>query len=99
MFDKIKSISVKIKREIKVYQLIMKDKRTPKLAKILLFVAIGYVVSPIDIIPDFIPVIGQMDDLIIVPALVLAALKLIPNEVIVDCGNHTNSINEYRTLK
>ncbi len=59
MFAKLKSISKNVKREIKVYQLVRKDPRTPKLAKWLLGLAVGYLVTPIDLIPDFIPVIGH----------------------------------------
>lgn len=85
MFDRLKSIGRGLKRELKVYQLVLKDSRTPKLAKFLLGLAVGYALLPIDIIPDFIPVIGFLDDIIIVPALVIAALKLIPKEVVEDC--------------
>ncbi len=85
MFDRLKSIGRNLKHEIKVYQLVLKDKRTPKMAKFLLWLAVGYLLLPFDIIPDFLPVIGQLDDAIIVPALVILALKMIPKEVINDC--------------
>jgi uncharacterized membrane protein YkvA (DUF1232 family) len=85
MFEKLKTIGHEIKSEIKVYRRVLKDKRTPKIAKILLGLAIGYLLLPFDIIPDFIPVIGHLDDLILVPALVIIALKMIPKEVIEDC--------------
>ena len=75
----------KIKQELKVYKLILQDKRTPKSAKVFLWLAIGYALSPFDLIPDFIPVLGQLDDLIIVPALVIIALRLVPKDVITDC--------------
>ena len=82
---RLKAVGRSLKREIQVYRLVLKDHRTPRFAKILLGLAIGYAVLPFDIIPDFIPVIGQLDDLIIVPALIITALKMIPNEVVEDC--------------
>ena len=68
-----------------MYRLILKDKRTPKLSKILLGFAVGYVLLPFDLIPDFIPILGHIDDLIIVPVLVILAMKLVPKEVVEDC--------------
>lgn len=72
-------------REFEVYRLVLKHERTPRLAKILLGLAVAYTLMPFDIIPDFIPVVGHIDDLIIVPALVILALKLIPKDVIEEC--------------
>ena len=85
MLKKLKSLARSLKRELNVYQIALKDPDTPKLAKVLLAVAIGYTLSPIDIIPDFIPVIGHLDDVIIVPAMIWWALKLIPEEVMDEC--------------
>jgi uncharacterized membrane protein YkvA (DUF1232 family) len=91
MFDKWKSIARKLKNELKVYNLVLKDPRTPKSAKLLLWIAVGYALLPFDIIPDFIPVLGQLDDLIIVPALVIIALKLVPKDVVENCRAKVNS--------
>ena len=65
--------------------LAMKEKYTPFLAKILAGTAVVYALSPIDLIPDFIPVIGYLDDLILLPLLVALTLKLIPDETFERC--------------
>ncbi|MBI5227833.1 DUF1232 domain-containing protein [Candidatus Micrarchaeota archaeon] len=85
MFEKLKELSRKLKREIKVYRLVLSDKRTPKVPKLLLALAIGYFLMPFDLIPEFIPILGQLDDLIIVPSLIIIALKFIPREIVEDC--------------
>ncbi|MFH1226388.1 MAG: YkvA family protein [Planctomycetota bacterium] len=85
MFTKLKDVARELKDEVKIYRLVLKDSRTPRPAKWLLWLAIGYFLSPVDLIPDFIPVLGQMDDLIIVPLLIIIALKMIPPEVVDDC--------------
>jgi len=71
--------------------LVLKDRRTPRLAKFLLGLAIGYALSPVDLIPDFLPVLGYLDDIVLVPALVLLALKMVPREVIEDCRARASS--------
>lgn len=81
----LRGIGRRVRREISFYRLVMRDPRTPCTARFLLYIATGYVLSPIDIIPDFIPIIGYLDDVIIVPLLVIGALRLIPPEVIIDC--------------
>ncbi|MCX5777719.1 MAG: YkvA family protein [Elusimicrobia bacterium] len=85
--DKIKTlqdITRWFKQELKVYQRVMKDTRTPKSARVLLWIAVGYALMPFDLIPDWIPVLGHLDDAIIVPVLVLIAVKRIPRAVIDD---------------
>ena len=91
MFEKLQSLGRSLKREVTVYQLVIQDQRTPKLAKLLLMLAVGYVLLPFDIIPDFIPVIGHVDDAVIVPALVLLALRYVPQAVLDDCRIRASS--------
>jgi len=82
MFEQLRAIGKTIKVELTMYRLVLADSRTPMLAKIVLSLAVGYLLLPFDLIPDFIPIIGHLDDAIIVPALVVIAVKLIPTEVL-----------------
>lgn len=73
-----------LKDELMSISYAVKDKRTPLLAKILIAFTIAYLLSPIDLIPDFIPILGLLDDLILVPILISLSLKLVPNELLVE---------------
>lgn len=84
MIGKLKEKVRVLKSELSILAVAYKDKRTPVLAKLLLGLTIGYMLSPIDLIPDFIPILGLLDDLIIVPLLIKLSISLIPKEVIVD---------------
>jgi len=81
MKEKIKSIGRNLKNEIDFYRTLSKDNRVPKISKILIASAIFYFLLPFDLIPDFIPVIGHLDDLVIIPLLIYVALKFVPVEV------------------
>ena len=81
-FERSKDIVRLFKRELIVYQRVLQDERTPLSAKLFLAFAIGYLCMPFDLIPDFIPVIGHLDDAVIIPALVFAALRLVPRELV-----------------
>jgi uncharacterized membrane protein YkvA (DUF1232 family) len=72
-------------REFKVYRLILKDERTPRVARWLLGAAVAYALSPIDLIPDWVPILGHLDDLLIVPLVVWLGLRYVPREVVADC--------------
>jgi uncharacterized membrane protein YkvA (DUF1232 family) len=77
----------RFKKEIKFYQSVLYDPRTPKLSKFFLGMAVGYALNPIDLIPDFIPILGYLDDLIIVPGLIFIAVKLIPKKLLQEYRN------------
>ena len=73
-----------LKSELVALYLATRDPRTPRAAKLVVLAVICYAVSPIDLIPDFIPVIGLLDDLVLVPMGIALALKMIPPEVIAE---------------
>ena len=81
----LKERAKKLKSDIPAIFLALKDKDTPIIAKILAAVTVAYALSPIDLIPDFIPVLGYLDDLIILPALAALTIKLIPKEKFEEC--------------
>lgn len=85
MLDKLKSLGKQLKREFAVYRLVLKHPQTPWVAKLFLGLAVGYLLLPFDLIPDFIPVIGQLDDVVIIPVLLYLALLFIPKWIIQSC--------------
>lgn len=84
LLSKLKQRARQLKSETQILIVAYKDMRTPLIAKILIGITIGYLLSPIDLIPDFIPVLGLLDDLIIVPLLITLSIKLIPLHVLND---------------
>ena len=77
----LKERAKKLKSDIPAVFLALKDKETPWYAKLLAAVTVGYALSPIDLIPDFIPVLGYLDDIVVLPALVALTVKLIPENI------------------
>ena len=75
----------RIKRDTYALYLAVRDRRTPWYAKVVAACVVAYAFSPIDLIPDFIPVLGYLDDVIIVPLGILLALRLIPSDVMAEC--------------
>ncbi|WP_027991667.1 YkvA family protein [Sinorhizobium meliloti] len=73
-----------IKRDVVVLWLAARDRRVPWYAKLAAGAVAAYALSPIDLIPDFIPVLGYLDDLVIVPVGIIVVLKLIPGDVLAD---------------
>lgn len=82
---KLKERAGRLRTDIPAVFLAMRRMETPLAAKIFAGIAIGYALSPIDLIPDFIPVLGMLDDLLIVPFFAAAAIRRIPKEVFAEC--------------
>jgi uncharacterized membrane protein YkvA (DUF1232 family) len=82
LLEKLKVRARALKNEARAVYLAAKDPRTPWYAKAVAFLTIAYAFSPIDLIPDFIPILGYLDDLFIVPAGIALAIRLIPAEVL-----------------
>ena len=81
MLDKVKSWAHNLKRDIAALYIAAHDSRTPWTARVIALAVTLYALSPIDIIPDFIPVIGYLDDLIIVPLGIWLVIRLIPPDL------------------
>jgi len=86
-----KTKSKQLKSEVYTLYLASKHSRTPWYAKVLAALIIGYALSPIDLIPDFIPVVGYLDDLIIVPAGIALLIKIIPRDILEECRAKSQS--------
>ena len=75
----------KLKTDLPALFLALKDRETPVLAKVFAGIAVAYALSPVDLIPDFIPVLGYLDDVILLPVLIVITVKLIPAPVLERC--------------
>jgi uncharacterized membrane protein YkvA (DUF1232 family) len=81
----------RLQEDVYALYLAYQDRGTPWYAKGILLAVVAYALSPIDLIPDFIPVLGYLDDLIIVPAGVRLALRLVPSDVLAECRTRARS--------
>ncbi len=85
LLPKLKEQASRLKRELHALWLAYSDPRTPWPARLLIVCIIGYALSPIDLIPDPIPIIGHLDDLILLPLAIALAIRMIPDSVMADC--------------
>ena len=77
----LKERAKKLKADVPAVCLVLKDRDTPVLAKVLAGLTAAYALSPVDLIPDFIPVLGYLDDVILLPALIALTIRAVPKEV------------------
>lgn len=81
----LKQFARKLKQETRAVYLASQDSRVPRIARAVAAITVAYAFSPIDLIPDFIPILDDLDDLILVPLGIWLALKMIPPEVLAEC--------------
>jgi len=99
MLENLKSHARALKNEAVAVYIAAKDPRTPWYARALIFFVVAHTFSPIDLIPDFIPVLGYLDDLIITPLGLALAIRLIPAEVLADAREHVAGSSVERNVK
>jgi len=85
LLPKLKAQAAQLKRNIVALYFAARDPRTPWFAKVFVGCVVAYALSPIDLIPDFIPILGYLDDLLLLPFGIYIAIKLIPREILLDC--------------
>jgi uncharacterized membrane protein YkvA (DUF1232 family) len=85
LLSKLKQRARHLKAETLALYLVARDPRTPWYAKLLVAGIVAYAFSPIDLIPDFVPVLGYLDDLILIPMGIALAIKLVPHPVLAEC--------------
>ncbi len=90
LLAKLKQRARHLKAETFALYLAARDPRTPWYAKFLVAGIVAYAFSPIDLIPDFVPVLGYLDDLILIPIGIALAIKLIPHQVLTECRARAN---------
>lgn len=88
--NRIKAWAKSLKRDVMTLWFVLRHPHTPWLARALAAILTAYALSPIDLIPDFIPVLGYLDDLIIVPVGIWLLLKIIPEQVLMECRNQAD---------
>ncbi len=84
-FEKVKLKAKSLKKEVRALYIASKRPDVPLLAKLLIIIVVGYALSPLDLIPDFIPVLGYLDDLVLIPLGIWLALRMIPVNILDEC--------------
>jgi len=97
--QRLKIWAAALKREVMTLWFACRDPRTPWYARVLTMLIVAYALSPIDLIPDFIPVLGYLDELILLPVGIYLVLKLVPAQALADARARAQSWVESRERK
>lgn len=89
----LKKLILRIRHDAMTVYFVARDPRTPFLVRLLAFAVAAYALSPIDLIPDFIPVLGYLDDILLLPIGIILVIKLVPAEVISESRAHANELS------
>lgn len=95
----LKKRAKQLKTDIPAVLIAIKHPETPLIAKLFGGITIVYALSPIDLVPDFIPVLGYLDDVILLPLFIMLTIKFIPNEVFKACQQAAEEQNQNGNLK
>ena len=98
MISKLKDRATALKREVYALYIAARDPRVPWYAKVVMGLVLAYALSPIDLIPDFVPVLGYLDDLIIVPLGIALALRMVPAQVMIDARKQAEELSQQGKL-
>lgn len=92
ILQQLKTWARSLKKDVITLYLVLKHPKTPILAKVVAAIVVGYALSPIDLIPDFIPIFGYLDDLILLPLGIMLAVSLIPPQILQTCRHEAETI-------
>jgi uncharacterized membrane protein YkvA (DUF1232 family) len=98
MLEYLKARALGLKTETYAAYIAARDPRTPWFAKVIIFFVVAYALSPIDLIPDFVPVLGYLDDLIVVSVGIALALRMIPPQVMKEAREVARNHSPSRTV-
>lgn len=92
IIDNLKAKAKNLKKEVRTLYIAYKRPDVPWYAKAFAILVVGYALSPVDLIPDFIPILGYLDDLILIPLGVAIAIRMIPKDIIEECRSQAEEI-------
>src|SRR5687768_10738683 len=93
VFERLRQWARTVKQDVLMLYLAARDPRVPWYAKVVAACVVAYALSPIDLIPDFIPVLGYLDDLVLVPLGVALVVRLIPADVLAECRTRAHHVS------